>query len=321
MIYRPFHFEYAKKIIKTYLNADVNILVNHFNKHYSKNEVDNITRIDNLPAGAFKMTRAVKKIKNQLLELAKTNQPVTIFIPHTLAILSNYSIFTLAKKYKNVRINIFYEGIIVFYDYEHDYLKHIGYYISRWLAGFISGISYTMNKRLLDFYDPRIHKIYTPFLNINAPKEKLVKTSLDKINYVPDNDTCVILGLKLENEYDSEVSRIIHAIYNKLDALKVTTVFFKDHPSEKNEMFEAIAKEQGKTLSLIHDTSPIEDIIGNYKPKYIISIWSSGLINLSSMLPQSAEIYCFVTEKITEKPEIKGIITAFAEQNINVIYV
>lgn len=321
LIYRPFHFEYSKEIIATHFVSDTNIIINHFPSSFKREQGEFIKEINNLPPGAFKMSIAVKKVKRQFVALAKTNEPMQIFIPHTLAILSNYSFFTLSKKYSNVRINIFYEGVIVFYKYEHHYWQNIGYYASRWLIAFLTGIRYKPEKHLLNLHSDTIHKIYTPFLNIDAPKEKLVETSLHKKDYVTVKNSCVILGLIIEDRHKAEMIRIIESIYTKIDELNITKIYFKEHPSFKNDMFEIIAKERGKKLSIINNTEPIENIIENYRPEYIMSIWSSGLINLSKMLPVSSRIYCFVTEKITEKDEVKKIINAFREQNIDIFYV
>jgi hypothetical protein len=320
MIYRPFHFEYAKKIIGSHLQTDSNILVNHYNAEYVFDAADTGNRIVNLPVKMYERALAIKEIKKELLSLAKAGKQMNVFIPHTLGILSNYAYFTLAASYGNVRVNVFYEGIIVFYKYDHHYFKNFGYYLSRWMVSFLSGIPYKVDKRLLDFNDSRVHKIYSPFLNLDAPRQKIVKTDLEQVDFVPREDTCVILGLKLENKFQEELKKIITAMYARLTELNVKRIFFKDHPSEKCELFQSLARELGKELFIIEDTSPIENIIVNYSPKYIFSIWSSGIINLSNILPGSTEIHCFVTEKIITG-ELKKIIEAFKQQNIKVTYV
>jgi hypothetical protein len=74
------------------------------------------------------------------------------------------------------------------------------------------------------------------------------------------------------------------------------------------------------SLKLIRDTSPIENIVHLYKPKYVISIWSSGIINLKSMLPDSSLIYCFITKKIAEAPGQNQIVDVFEKQGIIIKY-
>jgi len=321
MIYRPFHFTYVKKIIKTHLQQDYNVMINHYNSHFIIAPEDHVKQMINLPRGFLQKAIGVRNMKKQLLKLAREGRDVNIYIPHTLGILSNYAYYRLATKYKNIKINIFYEGVIVFYGYDHDYMENLWYYISRWFVSLFSGITYTIDKRLLDLNDERIKKIYTPFHNLDVAPEKIVDTGLEKINFVPQKDTCLIIGLKLDDKFMDELPRIITGIYHKLDELNVKTILFKEHPSDKCELFFTIAKDMGKTLHVINDISPVENIIADYRPEYVISSWSSAIINLSNMLPDTVGIYCFITEKITAKEEEKRLVMAFREQKINVVYV
>jgi hypothetical protein len=321
MIYRPFHFTYVKKIIKTHLSHDNNVVVNHYNSHFKIVPDDGVQQMINLPQKFLQKAIGVRNVKKQLLKLAREGREVNVFIPHTLGILSNYAYYRLATKYKNIRINIFYEGVIVFYGYDHDYMENLWYYVSRWFVSLFSGISYTIDKRLLDLNDDRIKKIYTPFHNLDTSPGKIIDIGLEKINFEPQKKSCLIVGLKLDDKFMDELPRIIRAIYNKLDELQIKTIFFKEHPSDKCELFFTIAEEMGKKLHVINDISPIETIIADYRPEYVISSWSSAIINLSNMLPDTVGIYCFLTEKITAKAEEKKLVMAFREQKINVVYV
>lgn len=320
LIYRPFHFEYAKRIINAHLATEQNVMVNHYVSAAISDNIQNVQKVINLSKGVFRRAIEIKRIKSELRKLAKQGEPITVFIPHSLGLLSNYAYFTLASRYNNVKVNVFYEGIIVFYTYDHHYFRNFRYYFTRWLVSLFSGIPYKIDKRLLNFNDKRIHKIYTPFLNIEAPREKIIRTSLQKVEFVPEEGVAIVLGLSLDSSYKDDLERIIRRIYTELESAGVTTIFYKDHPAEKCEMFYTIAKDMGKHLVLIDDKSPIENIIGNYKPKFIVSIWSSGIINLSDILPSSTRIICFVTEKITASQETKKIIQAFKSQGIDVIY-
>jgi len=321
LIYRPFHYEYTKTIIENHFAADENILVNHYDSNYSVTPEIGIKEVLNLSRSILDRASEVKSVKKRLLKTARTGEIVNVFVPHTLGILSNYSFYRLAKRYKNVNIHVFYEGVIVFYNYDHNYLTNLKYYASRWLLSFLSGIRYTINKRLLNFYDDRIKSIYTPFINIDAPAQKIIETGLRKIDFIPKKEICVILGLPIGKKHDEELRRIVLGIYKKCDELNISRVFLKDHPSHKSEMFHIVAAELGIKIEIIHDTTPIEGIIQNYLPAYVFSIWSSGLINLSNMLPSSINIYSFVTHKITENPEVKKMINVFEKTSINVVYV
>lgn len=320
MIYRPFHLDYARKIISCHCLNDRNVLVNHFpSREYSSDE-NGVRNPFYANQGGLSKLLELRKIKKELKRLAQQGEPVSVFIPHTLGILSNYVFYRLASRYKNVKLNIFYEGVIVFYTYQHHYLKNMAYYMSRFALSFAIGFVYRIDKTLLNLQDPRIHKIYTPFMQLEAPREKLVETPLEKIEYAPLLDTAVVLGSVLDEKFNEDMRKIIRCMYVTLEKLDIQKIYFKDHPVYKNGLFQSIAKEMGKELILIHDTSPIEKIIMRYSPKYIISIWSSGIVNLSVMLPASTKMYCFVTERLIKTETAKKLLNAFKRQDIEIIY-
>ncbi|MBL7932755.1 MAG: hypothetical protein JNL60_12675 [Bacteroidia bacterium] len=319
LVYRPFHYEYVLRIISEHHPGDDNVIVNHSGVEY-KTSAGNISVI-NIPRGFAKRMKLLKAVKKDMLQWAQADEPMAVFMPHTLGILANYSYYQLAEKHKNVTINFFYEGVIVFYDYQHHYLKNFRHYASRYFAGLLSGIKFTFDKRLLNLNSPKVSKIYSPFLSIDAPKEKLVQSSLGEIEYTINDDSCVILGLRMPARFDKEMTDIIRRMYSKIKELGIKTVFFKDHPYEKNEQFILIAKEEGITLSLIEDPQPIEKIIDKYRPKFVFSIWSSGLMNLKTMLPGEIRIFSVVGKEIVEDQKLTPLLDVFAKTGIEIIWV
>jgi hypothetical protein len=51
-----------------------------------------------------------------------------------------------------------------------------------------------------------------------------------------------------------------------------------------------------------------------------MSIWSSGIINLKYILPESTLIYCFITEKMINNVQQKQIVDVFERQGIIIKY-
>lgn len=321
LVYRPFHLEYILSIIEMLPVSQKHIVINQ-STAISKSELNNTqVEIINIPGSSFERIKSLRQIKSKILVDCEAGNEVTVYIPHTLGILANYAYNYLTSKYKNLKVNVFYEGVIVFYDYQHGYFKHFKHYFTRKLAAFACGIHFKIEKRLLDFYDERINLIYSPFINIPAPKEKIIHLPLKKIEFVPSEDTCIILGLKLSKKYDNELNRIIRQMFKRIDDSNVKTIYFKDHPYEPNEKFFEVAEELTKKLIVINSTSPIEKIISDFKPKYVFSIWSSGMINLSQMLPNSVKLSCFVTHKIIDNDELKKLMQVFESQNIEVNFI
>jgi hypothetical protein len=319
LLYRPFHYSYAELIIKNYCVSDENIFINHFsagvNSKKSADQKDLYIK-KGIPEGIFSLRAYARMMRNY----ARSGQDINIFIPHTLGVLANFAFYTLAKNYKNVKINVFYEGVIVFYNYQHLFRKNAKYYITRVLTSAACGISYRINKRLLNFYDDRICRIYSPFLNIDAPKGKLFKVKLNSVHYEVDSRICLILGLDLGRTMDEEMKKIVRSMYKRILDSHITTVYFKPHPSEKNILFEAVANEMGVILTEINDTRPIEDIINLYKPGYVFSIWSSAIINLKCIVPPEVKIASFVTTKLIESEEHQKIVDRFEEMDIDVLF-
>src|SRR5690606_25602591 len=125
----------------------------------------------------------VRRLRTELDEKAGRGDAIDCFIPHTLALLPNYCYHRLARQYKNVNINVFYEGVILFYPYKHRYLSNWTYFLSRMAAGFLSGFIYIPQRQLIDLNDSRISKVFTPFTKLNVPSEKIVALGLDKKTY------------------------------------------------------------------------------------------------------------------------------------------
>lgn len=320
LVYRPFHAEYALQIAQQHLGSEEVVLVNHTAVRYPQPPSGTVRTV-NFEQGLFARMKAIRAVKNEIVADLKSGKDVNVSIPHTLGLLANYCYYRLAPRYRNLKMTVFYEGVIVFYDYRHGYLKNYKHYLSRFITGLLCGMPFTINKHLLDFKDQRITKIYSPFLSINAPESKLVKATLGEIVYVPRQDTCVILGLKLATRFDPEMERIIGKMYETASELGANTVFFKDHPYERNELFQKVAHHKGIQLEEIKDPEPIEKIIDHYRPAFVFSVWSSGLINLRAMLPSDVRIFSVVGREIVKSHNLESLLKVFGENKIEVIWV
>ena len=319
-IYRPFQLHYAKKIISLHHKNENNFLVNHFTSGSSAITTDNNTTIIHLSRSIINRILHFRKIKKAILAKAKNGEAISIFIPHTLGILSNYAYYVLAKKYKNVKLNLFYEGVIFFYKYNHNIKNNLSYYLSRSIAGLFSGMPYNINGDLLDLQNSKIYKIYSPFLNIAAPAEKIIETELDNLIFVPKVDFCVILGHGINAPIDLQ-KKLISALYCKISELQIKNIYLKDHPYEKCDIFHTLAKENNIKINIIDSILPIENIIIQYAPKYVFSLWSSSIVNLKKTLPSDVEVFSIVNEEIIKSHKIEELIQVFHQQEIKVIYV
>jgi hypothetical protein len=321
MVYRPFHFDYSVEIIRTHFVSAFNVLVDHYQHPYASADMPSSVTVLSVKQSGIKRIRALRSAARALRNAAKSGETVNVFIPHTLGVLSNYSYHTLSVRYPNVKVNVYYEGVIAFYGYRHSYFTNFRYYLSRWVASAFSGLRYTFENRLLDFHDARIHGIYTPFPAIDAPDGKVIYTPLRKVIYEPREDTCVILGLKLSQGQEEDMYRIINAIYDKVGLLGITNIYYKDHPAEESPDFLRIAGERHINLKVINDKSPVENLVIGLHPRYVFSIWSSGLVNLRHILPDDTEVFSFLTSRIAGQGDIGKLVQAFRENGVQVCFV
>jgi hypothetical protein len=319
LVYRPFHLTYSKRIIIQYFKGNRNIIINHFNSNKNSYEiVENNISIVNISNNFFHRIDFFIKIKKEIQKNIKRKETINFFIPHTFGILANYAYFKLSRNYKNVNINIYYEGIILFYNYHHKLRLNFLSFIGRFITGLITGMFYTIKTNLLDLNSPVIKYIYTPYEKINAPKEKIIITNLEKINYIPNSDICLILASPLKTNETND--KLLMSLYLKIQNLQIKNVFFKDHPSEKSSFYyEQIASKMNIDINIIDDKSPIEDIIKYFAPKYIFSFFSSSILNLHVMVPSETEIICFTLKE--DEMKHKNLIDIFSQFEIKIEYV
>ncbi|MFN8209391.1 MAG: polysialyltransferase family glycosyltransferase [Bacteroidales bacterium] len=319
LVYRPFHLDYVRMIIQTHHHSDENIIIDHFGKGDINEPNVYDSEIHVFPRETLKKVFFLKKMKAVIENSIAENDHVTFFIPHSLGILSNYVLFTLKRKYPHVKISLYYEGVIFFKKYKHSFFENMFFYLSRWMVGFINGIPYLIKEEILDLNAPEIDKLYSPF-KFNVPIDKLVITELEKLVYDPCPDSCLILGHAIQ--YNTEiVNGIVSAMFKKINDLNIGTIFYKDHPVDDCTVFHKTASEYGKTMVIIEKRVSAESIILQCKPKYIISGWSSGLLNLSSSIPPEVKIFSFVNNLIIRKEALEDMIKIFTEQKIEVSYV
>lgn len=317
LLYRPFHADYCLEIVRQQ-QLDACVFVNHYSAQAFTTDLKNSQTI-NFAGGIFnkiRQTREAKKLIEQVLAKGATR----LFMPHTLGLLANYSYYRLWKKHPQLQLVMFYEGIIMFYDYHHSYFQNIRYYISRFFVALLCGFLYTPQKKLMDLFDERIKMVVTPFDSVNAPKGKISLVSLPQIEYQPDVKTCMILGLRIHGKPEKESVKIIEAIFNRVRDLGFQRVLFKDHPAEPNPLFNSIAEKFTINLEIITEKVPAERLVSKYRPATIISIWSSALINLRGSLKATVTIESFVSDAIVESPEHKKILSKFEESGIRVTY-
>jgi len=257
---------------------------------------------------------ATYKAKRRITSILKEGN-VNIFIPHTGALLDNYFFYTFPWKKYNTSINFYYEGILYFYEYEEPFFwrKHL----SRRVFGLLTGLRYVYEPRIFPAHSDDITKIYTILPEFTSgPAKKMVKISLLKKSYTPNTDTILILGGKpslLSNEEVIQLYASMLALTHTLSSNPM--IYFKGHHADKSQNFENANNNRYKYED-ITQPQPVEAIIEEYSPGWILSYPSSGLINLKEMYGSKINMISFYNkQKLKHILYLKDI---FAHQGIEI---
>ncbi len=256
------------------------------------------------------------KAKRNISNILKENSS-NLFIPHTSAILDNFFFYSFpVAKYK-VNINFYYEGILYFYPYREPFkLKS---HLFRKLLGFLYGFNYRIEPEILPVNNLKVHCIYTILKRHTlGPKSKLREISLLNQTFEANVDHVLIMGGKPSLLSGSEVimlyKRMISFI---LDSKREQKVFFKGHHADTSNYFE-LANNEIETIN-ITQSGPIEEVIGQYAPKLVLSYPSSGLVNLKAIYGNKIDLRCFYIEE--KKGHLKKLWPIFEELDIQITFV
>lgn len=320
LVYRPFHLNYVLSIIENKFSIGNNIVIDHFNTKMispSNNTVEHIL-IDGSITN--KMSRLLNIKKRMLLDVQK-GKSINVFFPHTLGLLSNYAYYQLKNRYPQIKLNLYYEGVLFFKDnYVHKIIPNLHYYVSRVVVGLLLGICYRVNSRICNLEDNRISQIYSPLNPLKTNCSKLVLSQFLKIRYEIKRGCCLILGHAIP--YSSSIQEsVIRSVFLRVLNYQISYIYFKDHPFDKCIKFIELANEIGVELVVLNRFESAEDIVSKINPEYIFSPWSSSLINLRAIVPESVDIECFVNEEIVKKEGLADLLGLFTKQNIVINYV
>jgi hypothetical protein len=275
----PFQLFYAEELIKrfTSLNGSKKkSLVFHSNLK----GIDNNIEYFNLGNNQGMLTRfnKFKKAKKIIDKIIKhPNHKVNFFIPHTSGLLTNY-VFHHKDiiSNKNIGLNLFYEGILYFYDYEDRFQK---FHVQRVLLAVLLGFRYRFNKFILPYTSPKVKHIYTPTKKFTKGDDlKVIELPFEQKQSIEINrNHFLVLGgpvAFLNFFYEDCINEIIAS------SNKERTIFYKGHssfethnPQFKN-IFSEIATKYNIKYVALSNNEPVELLIEKIKPSVIYSYYS-----------------------------------------------
>lgn len=310
----PFQLMYAHRIVQYLMlnkQSHLKVIIIHANI-LSKLDLDGVKYYNYLISGSlFLRAKHFLKVFNFIKKtIKKSSSNSTFYISHIGGFYSNYIFY---NKPKNVKLNLFYEGILSFYDYRESFNRT---HFKRLMLSFLMGFKYIYTKKIFPYDSPKIFEIYTPFQQLSkGPKKKIKEVAFSKRNYFSERSNGVlILGgpvSYLEQFYKTCIKNIIntHPKY---------TIYYKGHSSFEREnkkykkLFEKVMKAKNLDYCELSIDQPIELLFFDLKIREIHSYPSSSIVNLKAM-DSSKRFYCYVNSSVNKK-----IISIFKTLKFNI---
>ncbi|MGX1753732.1 hypothetical protein [Sphingobacterium sp. NPDC055346] len=258
----------------------------------------------------------MKEFKSKIDELLDHN--LHFFVPHVNNLLSYYCYY-LSLENPNLGINVFYEGLALFYDPKIRVKKLT--ILKRKIMSNLIGLNYKYIESLFPKELRELAKVYSPSIEFTSPFKQVCEfefpIKFDLNNKVLGNSQkSLILGCPLmNNEQMEKTFDTICRVYNlntdenylfkpHFEALKGAISELKQFISNHKYPIEILEGKKNMPIELL-----IEEglNINNIHSIYI----SSALINLKLMFGNSMQIYVYnvpKNKKIKEISEKLGIV-------------
>lgn len=304
----PFQVYFSEAIIQNAVGGyDQNVIIYSSGRDKQDSAVTQYIKLNR--DNGFRFLLDHYRAKKHIDRLAKQyKSKLTVFIPHTGALLTNYVFHASKFKRWNVAVNLFYEGILYFYAYKEPYSR--SHQKRKWM-GKLLGISYQYNAEILPVNASRIHKILTPFPDLTiGPSEKKVGVNLQLIaSSIKSNaSSCLILGGPIPN-----LSEVYDKILEEVVAKKFEKVYYKGHHAFNTthpfleHIFSDKAMEKGISYESLENDGVVEEDVQRIFPQVIYACFSSALVNMKVMYGEGIEMHAYTTSDYPISDEVLNI--------------
>jgi|GEM_PF-6983070 len=286
----PFHNFIINVLCNADFQADSNYIISSVPYHPDYTGTPLI--IPNSFAGKIKGLRRARKF---IKDTVRTHgRGVEIFLPHIDGVLGNYVFHSPFLRRHGIKVHFFYEGIALLdaTRADREYSRNFGI---KFALSFMIGYVFRIHKDILPLEDKRISKIFTPEPALTpGPASKMVKIEFPRSRYHVEKGVCMIMGLNEAPEIEQLNAHVLDFVMGRQDIHKV---YFKPHPSDKQNVFERVAEQKAFTYQPITSSYCIEEIISEYNPEFVVCPYlSSGLINLKFMYREEIHVICIINE-------------------------
>lgn len=287
----PFQLFVVRKIISQYFSNDNNIIISTIKGGNDKEDTD-VYQISKRLTGFAKAWRMKWLIHTHMND-------VSFFVPHLGTLFASY-FYELAKKY-NRPINVFYEGIALYYD---PVVPNIAAKKKRLLFGLLYGLIYKHHEQLFpcDFVE-RVSGCYAPS-NTNLEKYsnvRLINLSNEGSQSGKDNILLLTSNVASEKTIDGVLSLLDN--FERIDSY---TLYLKPHYELDSDFIgqyiqKVRARKIGKVV-LLSGKTPVEELYKDIPFKVILSqAFSSALVNAKFMLEKDVKFYIYDKQSVNKE--------------------
>lgn len=298
VVVTPFHLFVVRRIIEQYYVDDENLIVSTIKQEIDTKDL-NVLHIERTLKGILHVWQFKCYLKRNMQKMA-------FFVPHLGTLFSSY-MFELSKKYGRP-INVYYEGLAMFYD---PVVPNVKAKRERMLAGLLMGIRYIHHSQLYpDDFVKRAACCFSP-KNICLEKYRCVKLIELKAHH--EKDSSNILVLTSNTATLRVVVDVCGLIGKYCDGRKDRTVYVKPHYELSEQMVQCYV-EHAKSLNvgeivLLDKFQPIEVLYSTFSFGTIISqAFSSALINANMIFGDGLRIVIYdkntIVREVVEKMKL-----------------
>lgn len=283
----PFQLFVTRKIVTQYCSLDRNLIVSSIKKDDLKNCKD-VYQINCDALSMIKMWKLKRIIKKNIID-------ISFFVPHLGTLMGSY-FFELAKKH-NRPINVYYEGIALYYN---PFVPNKNAKKKRLFMGVLWGIRYKHHEQL--FPDDFVKHVNYCFAPKKTGLEKYKEVKLVELGSLIHNNSENVLILTSCTIKDSVIDDLFERTKEFIKDDVTQKIYVKPHynmPTDQiKKVIESLRGLGCEEIVLLKKDTPIEEFYDSISFGSIISqAFSSALTNVSLIFGDSVKI--FVCEKET----------------------
>ena len=230
-----------------------------------------------------------RKLANNLFSSLFFNyKTIYVYFPHLEDMLINFIFFKLKTLFpEKVTGRVIEDGILNYYELPFEGNKKTNLW--KKALGKISKLPFTFYQGDISGIDLKVVEnqyVRAPKLAYNP--DKSLQLPIEKVNFKAEKGKTLILGQEAYiniygiESYQGATKKLVQHILSiiPIDA----EIVYKPHRYGKNINNFLKSLLPGKKITFINDESPVEKIVAEIQPEYIISFNSSALLNINLML-------------------------------------